>query len=189
MTAAGDLSLVPRILLATDGGITHILEAYAGERVDLVRLATSTALDPSERRRLGIAAEERALQRVSLLRGRTSGRAFVHARSVVALDRLPEQAAIELEQMGASLLALLAENRIGTFRETIDEWEGLDRQISGRLGHPATQRLLGRTYQIVSGGRPLAWVTEHFSKAGFPHGATGSSGAPAGAGLGGTDHR
>ena len=182
MTERGELSLVPRILLATDGGITHILEAYAGEQVDLVRLAISTALDPSERRHLGLADEERALQRVSLLRGRTSGRAFVHAESMVALDRLPEPAASELEQTGVGLLTLLAENRIGTFRETIAEWEGLDQQISGRLACSATVRLLGRTYQIVSGGRPLAWVTEHFPKDGFPGGATRPSEVPAGEG-------
>ena len=189
MTENGDLSLVPRILLATDGGITHILEAYAGEQIDLVRLAISTVLDPSERRHLGMGAEERALQRVSVLRGRTSGRGFVHAESLLALDRLPEQAANELEQTGASLLTLLAKNRIGTFRETVAEWEGLDRQISGRLGRSTTERLLGRTYQIVSGGRPLAWVTEHFPKAGFPSLAGGPDEVPAGAASAGTDDR
>ena len=189
MIESADMTLVPRILLATDGGITHILEAYAGEEIDHVRLAASTGLGASDRQRLGLAAEERALHRVSLLHGRSSERPFVHAESVVALDRLPEQAARELWQTGASLLDVLAENRIGTFRETIGEWDCLDRQISGRLGLSPSERLLGRTYHIVCAGRPVAWVTEHFPVSGFPLGAPRPGEVRAGAGASRTDER
>ena len=177
-----DLSLIPRILFATDGGITHILEAYAGERMELVRLTSSMVTDFFERQQLGLDRSERALRRCSLLRGAASGRAFIHANSVVALDRLPEQAARELLHEGTSLLLLLARNRIGTFREGIAEWEGHDPHVSEQLAIPEEEILLGRTYHILSGGRPIAWVTEHFPKGGFAL-TPPPGGVPAGAGA------
>ncbi len=162
-----DLELVPRILFATDGAITHILEAFAGEPMDPVRLSSSDVTDPAQREEFGIADHERALCRLSLLRGRTSGRAFVHSDSVVVLDRLPAPVADELVATGTSLLKLLSQRRIGTFRETTAEWEGHDGPIADRLGIPPTEVLLARTYQIVAGGQPVAWSTEHFPRTGF----------------------
>lgn len=162
------LRLLPRILFATDGSITHIVEAYAGERVDLVRLESSSLSDEGVRHGLGIDALEHAVRRVSLLQGRDSGRSFVHARAVIVLDRLPERAVDQLAAPGSNLLAVLAENRIGTFRQTIAEWEGTDGHISHLLGLADDEVLVARTYHIVTGGRPVAWVTEHFSKVGFP---------------------
>ena len=162
------LSLIPRILFATDGAITHILEAYAGEPVDFVRLHSSLISDAADRRRLDLGDDEQALQRISLLRGSTSGRVFVHASSVVALDRLPEPVAAELQTTGGSLLRLLAQHRIGTFRETVAEWEGRDPQIAAHFGVPPDEIHVARTYQVVLDSRPVAWITESFPKAGFP---------------------
>lgn len=162
------LDLIPRILFATDGAITHILEAYAGESVDFVRLASSPLSDPDTRDELGIGRDERALQRLNVLRGRTSGRVFVLADSVVALDRLPPAVADELVSGESSLLKLLTQRRVGTFRETIAEWEGHDDAVAARLGIDPSEVQVARTYQVVIGGRPAAWCTERFAKTGFP---------------------
>jgi chorismate--pyruvate lyase len=162
------LSLIPRILFATDGAITHILEAYAGEDVDFVRLASALIAEGDERRPLGIADGERALRRISLLRGRASGRVFVHADAVVMVDRLPGPVADELLDSGDSLLNLLAQNRIGTFRETVAEWEGRDEEIAAHFGAAPDEIHVARTYQVVLDERPVAWITESFPKAGFP---------------------
>lgn len=163
----GDLSIIPRILLATDGTITHILEAYAGEPIDLVRLSSTLVTDASGLEHLGVEVGERTLRRLSLRRGSQSGRVFVHSDSVVVLDRLPEHLAEEFVRTGASLLKLLAKHRIGTFRENIDEWEGMDAEVAGLLGIDRSEILVARTYQIVVGGRPVAWVTERFPRNGF----------------------
>ena len=162
------LSLIPRILFATDGAITHILEAYAGETIDFVRLAATSGAAPDDRRSLRIGHDERVLQRVSLLRGRTTGRVFVHARSVMVLDRLPGPVADELLSSGGSLLKLLVEHRIGTFRETVAEWEGTDERIAAHFGIGPGEVHVARTYQVVVEGRPVAWITETFPKSGFP---------------------
>ena len=162
-----DLSIIPRILFATDGSITHILEAYAREPIDLVRLASSMDADPDERRDLGIDDDERVLRRRSLLQGRNSGRTFVHADSVVAVDRLPRAVVDDLLETGTSLLKLLSRHRVGSFRETIAEWEDADERIAGYFGDDPAESQVARTYQIVVGGRPVAWVTETFPRNSF----------------------
>lgn len=160
----GDLGLVPRILFATDGTINHILEAYAGEPVDLIRLTSTIVHDTSRWQDLGADEGERALERLSLLRGQRSDRVFVHADSVVLLDRLPEDVAHDLLTKGTGLLKLLTMRRIGTFRETVGDWQGQDEEIAACFGIDASEILVARTYQVVMGGRPLAWVTETFPK-------------------------
>lgn len=162
-----DLSIIPRILFATDGTITHILEAYAREPIDLVRLASSMDADRRERRDLRIEDGEKVLRRRSLLQGRYSGRTFVHADSLVAVDRLPDAVADELLETGTSLLKLLARHRVGSFRETIAEWEDRNERIAGYFGDDPTEVQVARTYQIVVGGRPVAWVTETFPRNSF----------------------
>lgn len=164
------LDLIPRILFATDGAITHILEAYVGEPVDLVRVTSATVSDPAERLEAGFDHDERGLRRKSLLAGRRSGRVFVHSESVVFLDRLPEPVADELVRSGTSLLKLLTGRGIGTFRESIAEWEGTDEHIAAFFGIAPSEIHVARTYQIVVHGRPVARVTESFPKHRFSPG-------------------
>ena len=164
-----DLGTITRILFATDGAITHILEAYAGEAVDLVTVTSSVGSGPSSQHDLdgGTDVDSRNLRRRTLLQGRDSGRVFVHADSVVRLDRIPEPVAAGLSQPGASLLALLTQNRIGTFRESVREWEGTDEAIAACFRIDPGEVLVARTYQVVLAGRPVAWITESFPKDGF----------------------
>lgn len=158
------LGLLPRILFATDGAISHIIEAYVGERIDLTRITSGPVTDPAERLGVGLVGAERGLRRRSLLRGRRTGRVFVHSESVVFLDRLPSQVADELVETGTSLLKLLTSCRIGTFRESIAEWEGTDSEIAACFGIDVSEIHVARTYQIVVQGRPVARVTESFPK-------------------------
>lgn len=161
-----DLGAVPRILFATDGAVTHIVEAHAGEPVDRVLLASAMA-DEDLERRLGVSAGERTIRRRSVLRGRHSGRAFVHGSSVVLPDRLPEPVVAGAVGTDRMLLDLLSEHRIGSFRETIAEWEGTDDEVAAAFDVEPSTPLVARTYKIVVGGRPVAWVHEAFPRNGF----------------------
>ena len=158
----GELGVIPRILLATDGTLTHILEAYADELVQLVKLSQSLVTEPEDRLPFGLAAGERALRRVILLRGSTSGATFIHADSVVMLDRLPEGVADALLTTERPIGKLLAERRTETFREISGAWEECHELIAAHFGLTSNDPLLARTYRIVSGGRPIAWITETF---------------------------
>jgi len=162
-----DLGIIPRLLFATDGRISHILEAYAGETVDLVGLTSSLLTEALDRREFGAEGRERVLQRVGLLRGRASGRVFVHAESVVMLDRVSAPVADELTRTSTSVLKLFSQHRIATFREGVGEWEGHDEHIAAHFGIGPGDLLVARTYQVVVCGRPVAWITESFPKNGF----------------------
>ncbi len=162
-----DLGTITRILFATDGTITHILEAYAGEAVELVTITSAVVSGSPNGDDLATADEGRTLRRRCLLRGCDSRRVFVHADSAVRLDRIPEPVAEALAQPGTSLLSLLTRHRVGTFREGVSEWEGNDEAIAACFAVDPGDLLVARTYQVVLGGQPVAWVTETFPKHGF----------------------
>ena len=179
---SSDLDTVPRILLATDGAITHILQAYAGEPIDLVPLASSPDGEPEPELPSG---GERPWRRRSLLRGRASGRVFVHGSAMVLLDCLPPVVADELQATGTGVLRLLAKHGVETFRETIAEWQGWDEQLAAHLGVEPSEVLVARIFLVVVGGRPVAWITETFPKAGLSSPAAAGS-AEGGPGRGAT---
>ncbi len=162
------LGLVPRILLATDGTLTHILEAYAAEPVYLVKLSHALVSEPTHRAELGLDATERALRRIILLRGTKSDAAFVYADSVVMLDRLPAAVATGLLQTDMPMGKLLFSCRAETLREILVMDEERDDRVAAHFGIGAWDPIVSRTYQIVLEGRPIARITEKFPKAAFP---------------------
>ncbi len=157
-----ELGVVPRILLATDGTLTHILEAYAGEAVQLVKLSHRLVTDVGVRRCCGLDDQERALHRVILLRGSDSQATFIHADSVVMLDRLPAGMDEELLRTERPIGKLLAQHRAETFRELLAAWEERNERLAAYFDIEPLDPLLARTYRIFAGGRPIAWITETF---------------------------
>jgi len=160
--------MVPRILLTTDGTLTHILEAYAAERVALVKLSHALVTDPQERASVGLDEHERALRRIILLTGSESHITFIYADSVVMLDRLPEMVAHGLLHTARPIGKLLYSCRAETYREIIDMDEEQDPKVASHFGLSEGEPLLARTYQIVYEDRPIARITEKFPKGCFP---------------------
>lgn len=166
--ALDDIGTVQRLLLATDGTLTHILEAYLGERVCLVKLRNALLTDPAERGRHELDEDERALRRVILLQGSRTGATFVFADSLVMLDRVDPLVASGLLETDTPIGKLLWRCRAETFREITDVWQRRDGAIAAHFGLPGTDPLVSRKYQIVEHGRPIAIITETFPKLGFP---------------------
>jgi chorismate-pyruvate lyase len=162
------LGLVPRILLATDGTLTHILEAYAAERVALVKLAHALVTEPVVRSGLGLEQGETALRRIILLRGSRSGTTFVFADSVVMLDRLPTSVAEGLLETDTPIGKLLYACRAETFREIITMGEERDPAVAAHFGVDGCEPIVFRTYQIVHEDRPIVRITEKFPRTWFP---------------------
>ncbi len=161
------LGLVPRILLATDGTLTHILEAYTAEQVYLVKLSQSLVRDPGARATFDLDEEERALRRIILLRGTTSDTPYVYADSVVMLDRLPAAVADGLLQTDRPIGKLLFSCRAETFREILATGVEQDADVAARFGLGREEPLVARSYQIVFEGRPVARITEMFPTSSF----------------------
>lgn len=162
-----DLGMVLRILMSTDGTVTHIVEAYAGEPVYLVKLFHGFVTDPADRAKVGLDAGERALRRKILLRGTDSHVTFVYADSVVMLDRLPPGVADGLLSSETPIGKLLYACQAETFREITAMWEEHDEHIAALFDVDADATLVSRTYKIVMEGRPFAWITEKFPKSAF----------------------
>jgi chorismate-pyruvate lyase len=82
------LNAIHRILLTTDGTVTHMLEAYFQEPMQVVPLAQELADSADPVPDLDLPAGRKVLRREILLRGRMSGRTALHADSLVVPDRL-----------------------------------------------------------------------------------------------------
>lgn len=161
------LGTVQRILVTTDGTITHILEACVGESIHVVKLSHSLRLSPEERLGFELDDGEQGLRRKVLLRGRTTGNTFMYAESVILLDRLPRVVVDGLFNTDAPIGSLLAMSRVETVRDILVCQEERDQHVAAHLGIPADDTIVSRTYRILSGGRPLAFITEKFAKQNF----------------------
>lgn len=166
--APRDLGVVPRILVATDGTLTHILEAYAAEPVHLVKLSHDVVTDAAVRAAFSLDPHERALRRIILLKGSTSGTTFVYAESVVMLDRLPPPVAEGLLETDIPIGKLLFSCRAETFREIIAVGEEHDPVAATHFGVDPWRPLVSRTYEIVYENRPVTRITEKFPTSWFP---------------------
>ena len=155
------LTRFQRILLGTDGTVTDILETFAGEPMEVVKLLQ--ALDTSNDTDPGfVQPGEEVLRRRVLLQGRRSGRTLLYAEAVVVVHRVSPVIVEGLLETDKAIGVLLAESRTETFREILR----VDREPAGDLathfGIGPADDLLWRTYRIISGGRPVIVITEKF---------------------------
>jgi chorismate-pyruvate lyase len=164
MRPADDTSFTrfQRMLLGTDGTVTHILEAYAGEPVEVVKLRQEFELAVDADAELELSAEDKVLRRRVLLKGAESGRTLLYAEAVVALARVAPELLEGLVSTDKPIGILLAEHRTETFREILR----VRRELAGPSGahfdiEPAAE-LVTRTYRIVHSGQPMILITEKF---------------------------
>lgn len=161
------LTRFQRMLLGTDGTVTHLLEAYAGEAVEVVKLLQERQLPDGTEAELTLSHEDEVLRRRVVLRGAESGRTLLCAEAVVALSRIEPELLDGLLTTDKPIGALLAELRTETFREIL--WVG--REPAGasgvHFGLEPTAELISRTYRIVRRGLPLMLITEKFPPAYF----------------------
>jgi len=161
-TDPAGLTRFQRILLGTDGTVTRILEAYADEPIDVVKLSqvleTSYGVDPG----LRLSGPDEVLRRRVVLRGRHSGRALLYAEATVALDRVDRAFVDGLIGTDDPIGVLLAESRTETFREVLL----VDREEAGpcgvHFGIDDTAEIIFRTYRILAHQQPIILITEKF---------------------------
>ncbi len=158
----GELSLLQRILLISDGTLTDAIEAAYLEPVHLVKLGIKSSAAVGADEVLGVAAGEMVMQRDILLRGGTSGTNYVYARTLIALDKLDAGLRRDLLETDNPIGRLWVQYKLETRKEIVKIW----RQPAGRLakyfGHAAEGGLLGRTYRVISGGVVVMVISEYF---------------------------
>ncbi len=114
------LTVFERILLITDGTVTDLLEAFAGEAISVVKLSQSIGHRNGDAHALDVLEHEHVLQRTVLLRGADSGTSFLYGDSVIVPERLPPALFEGLMATGQTIGRLLATYRLETFREIVD---------------------------------------------------------------------
>ncbi len=161
-TTTSILTRFQRILVGTDGTVTHILEAYAEEPIEAVKLAQEHDTCQDGDAALELPERATVLRRRVVLRGRNSGRNLLYAEAVVVPDRVHLNLLSGLLGTDKPIGRLLAENRMETFREILV----VDREPAGpcavHFGIDAATDLIFRTYRIVERGQPIMLITEKF---------------------------
>jgi len=159
-----DLCAFARVLLVTDGTVTHMLRAHFREPINVEVL--SHDLQPLEAAKPWLQTkpgDEILLRKVALIGART-GRTYCLATSWIALERISPDMRADIVNMqrslGSVLLANFSENR----RELL--WFGRAQNGESQLeeGHTNIQgQILERAYRVISGGVPIMMISETFA--------------------------
>ena len=161
-TSAPPLTAFQRVLLSTDGTLTRVLEAYAGEPVEVVKLLQATEVSDARDGDLLLRGVEPVLRRRVLLRGRRSRRHLLYAEAVVLPGRVEPAFLAGLLETDKPIGTLLAETRTETFREIL----AVGREEAGacavHFDTAPSAELVVRTYRIWSHGQPIVLITEKF---------------------------
>ena len=150
-----------RMLLGTDGTVTHILEAYADEPIDVVKLLQEIDTWKAGDARL-LLSEGKVLRRHVLLLARRSRRILLYAEAVVVLERADPTLVRGLLETDKPIGVLLAENRTETFREILEVGREPAGSCGAHFGIDPSAELIFRTYRILAGQQPVMLITEKF---------------------------
>lgn len=151
-----------RMLLGTDGTVTRLLEAYAGEPVEVVKLRQDLDTAGAAGEDLCLPAGERVLRRHVVLRGRRSRQNLLYAEAVVVPARADPGFMDALLGTDVPIGALLADHRTETFREILVVARERAGPCGAHFGIDAGAELIFRTYRIVTRRQPVILITEKF---------------------------
>lgn len=155
-------TLFQRILLVTDGTVTHLLETFAGEPICVIKLHQSIDESGPGVDELDVRAKQRVMHREVLLVGCTTRRAFVYAASQIVPDRLDPAVRQGLLESSKPIGYLLEESHTETFRQIIDAHRESAGACASYFGIDAAAEVLTRTYRVLAAGRPIMLITEKF---------------------------
>lgn len=148
----------------TSGTVTDFLEQLVGERID-AHTHHHHIVEAHNANGLQVEEGEPLLQRAATLRGRTSGRSYVYAESVIVVGRLPTGFFHKLETSTDPIGRLLNEMGIAVTRQGAGKPDGV---LPPNSDGNARDYLLVRTYRIESEETPIMIITEWFLKTLIP---------------------
>lgn len=156
------LSPSQQVLVKTNGTVTHILEAYVGETIRIVKLSQGYIPWDDADRRLDLEAGHPVLQRTVLLQGTDTGRHYLYADSIMIPDRLDEHVVDGLLNSDTPVGTLLVESRVETFREIITVGTEPADSCSPHFGIAPDDEMVCRTYRVIASKQPIMLITEKF---------------------------
>ena len=162
MVMTNSLAPFQRILLGTDGTVTHMLEAYADEPIRAVKLEQTRGPAGDYAELLHTTPSTEVVRRRVMLRTLETERDLLHAEAVVVIPRIGDSFVKALETTDTPIGALLTEARVETFREILDVGRVPAGPLGALFGVAPADELLYRTYRILSEEEPFLLVTERF---------------------------
>jgi chorismate-pyruvate lyase len=151
-------------LESTSGTVTDFLEQLVGEKID-AHTHHHDIVEARNANGLGAEEGEPLLHRAATLRGRTSGRSYVYAESIIVVGRLPTGFCSRLETSTDPIGRILDETGIAVTRECVGEPGGVSRPNSDAN---VDDCVLARTYRIDFEQTPVMIITEWFLKTLIP---------------------
>ena len=156
------LTRFQRMLVETDGTVTHLLAAYAGEPLEVVKLLQELDTLDQPDPELDLGAGQRVLRRRVVLRGRRSRENLLYAEGLIAPSRVAPGFLDGLLTTDKPLGILLAQSRLETFREILRVGRHPGGAVGAHFGLDREASFVDRTYRIVAGGWPVILVSETF---------------------------
>ena len=145
-----------RALLATDGTVTKILEAYFWEPVAVDTLAQDLMTAERDIPWVEVAAGDQVLIRQAQLRGTDSGKVYATAFSVIRTERIPPAFRQRLIDREIGIGVLIRDSGLESYREVMEVGASeADTQATG-------EDRVFRTYRIIIDGVPVILITETF---------------------------
>lgn len=157
------LDAFARALATTDGTVTELLEAWAGERVAIAHLAQRRGELRAAVNDLEAAPGAAVLSREVLLCGERTRTPLLHAESLIALDRLPLVIAEGLLVRRTPIGRLLRESRLETYRELLEVGAERAETIASALSLRVGEIIVSRTYRVIARGQPIMLINERFA--------------------------
>ena len=160
--SVADLPPFLRTLMVADGTVTKSLEAWFWEPVKVSPLHQKRLLLEASLPLLEVEAGAEVLQREVCLTGRTTGRDYACARSLLLLSALPAGMREGMLEGRIGIGELLREQGVETYREIVD----LGYLSAGERRDALLARfegdLVSRAYRIRVAGEPAILVSEFF---------------------------
>jgi len=159
-----DLCAFARVLLVTDGTVTHMLRAHFREPINVKVLSHDLqSLEAPKPWLQAKTGDEILLRKVALIGARTS-RIYCLAKSWIALERLSPDMRADIDSMQRSLGSVLLDNFSENRRELL--WYGRTQNGESQFEQGNTKaqdQTLERAYRVISGGVPIMTIAETFA--------------------------
>jgi chorismate-pyruvate lyase len=147
-------------LSRASGTVTAFLEQLVGEPID-ARERRHKLLRAEPSNSLRVAEGDPLIFRTAALEGRTSGRAYLYAETVLVPSRLPVNVRRRLESSSDPIGRILGEEGITVTRRPLGRSESGSAPVSLE-GVAVGDYLLARTYRLDAEGTPLMTIAEWF---------------------------
>lgn len=163
----GGLSRFQRILLVTDGTVTELVEQYAEEKINIVKLAEQLSpvfadINPAHQAFIDVESG-RFFDRTVLLRGCDTGKNWIYAESTILVDHLTEGFRGDLLAFREPIGRLWEKYRCETYKCILDfEQRPAGEALAKYFDVPAETTVTSRTYSVSSNAKLIMIITEVF---------------------------